>query len=232
MSETGIFDNIRNVLNRIDEIKRTFGGKGAQIRGEFENRLNEKLATAYGRQAVGGPARVSGASGEVKAAGDAGVENPGNGSAADTVDGGGSGAVDAVIKTASERFRIPESLIKAVIKQESGFNREAVSHKGAMGLMQLMPDTADALGVGDPFDMQENVFGGTRYLRELINLYGGNLNEALAAYNAGPDRVKEGVPEIPETKDYVKSVLDHYERYSSEGYSTGKFLETSAEGEY
>jgi soluble lytic murein transglycosylase-like protein len=221
MSEYGIFDNIRNVLNRIEEIKRTFGNKGVEIQGEFENRLNEKLAAARGLPTGVGPARTSGQSGEVKTAGDtkAGGGNAGSGAAAEQVEGGGSGAIDEVVKTASERFRIPEPLIKAVIKQESGFDREAVSRKGAMGLMQLMPGTADALGVGDPFNVQENVFGGTRYLRDLIKFYGGNLNEALAAYNAGPDRVKNGVPDIPETKDYVESVLDHYERFSSGRYS-------------
>jgi soluble lytic murein transglycosylase-like protein len=217
MSESGIFYSIRNVLNRIDEIKRTFGNKGVEIQGEFENRLNEKLAAVRGSAAGIGPAHASGASGEARTA-DAnlsGMGNSPNGATERQVEGDGSGAVDEVIKTASERFRIPESLIKAVIKQESGFNREAVSRKGAMGLMQLMPGTADALGIGDPFDAQENVYGGTRYLRDLINLYGGNLNEALAAYNAGPDKVKNGVPDIAETKDYVQSVLDHYERFSS-----------------
>jgi soluble lytic murein transglycosylase-like protein len=231
MSESGIFDSIQNVLNRIDEIKRTFGHKGAQIQSEFESRLNEKLAAAYGRRAGSAPERISDTSGNAKAAGDSGGGNPGDGAAADTA-GGSSGAVDAVIKTAAERFRIPEPLIKAIIKQESGFDREAVSHKGAMGLMQLMPGTADALGVGDPFDVEENVLGGTRYLRELINVYGGDLNKALAAYNAGPDRVKNGVPDIPETKDYVESVLDHYEKFASEGFSPGILPEPSTEKEY
>jgi hypothetical protein len=221
MSKTNIFDNIRNVLDRIEEIKRTFGTKGAAIQGEFENRLQDKLSSI----------RPSGASGEVKAAGgtkdsggtDAGgVTYPVRGNA-----GGGAGpisdavphAMDGVIKTASERFKIPESLIRAVIQQESGFNLDAVSNKGAMGLMQLMPGTADALGVSDPFNLEENVFGGTKYLRDMINLYGGNLNEALAAYNAGPDRVRNGVPDIRETKEFVESVLDHYEKISSENFS-------------
>ena len=231
MSDSSIFENIQNVLNRIDEIKRTFGHKGTQIQSEFENRLNEKLAEAYGRRAGGGTERVSGTSGDAKAAGDPGGGNPGNGSAAASA-GGSSTAVDAVIKTASERFRIPESLIKAVIKQESGFDSEAVSRKGAMGLMQLMPETADALEVGDPFDVEENILGGTRYLRELINVYGGDLNKALAAYNAGPDRVKNGVPDIPETKDYVESVLDNYEMFMSKGFSPGTFPDPSTEKEY
>ena len=83
-----------------------------------------------------------------------------------------------------------------------------------MGLMQLMPETADSLGVADPFNAEENILGGTKYLRELINLYKGNLNRALAAYNAGPGQVNEGIPNIQETKNFIKSVLRYYDSYS------------------
>jgi soluble lytic murein transglycosylase-like protein len=83
-----------------------------------------------------------------------------------------------------------------------------------MGLMQLMPETARSLGVEDPFDPEENIFGGTRYLVDLINLYEGNLNKALAAYNAGPQRVTTRVPNIPETRGFVDAVLHFYEDYS------------------
>jgi len=122
--------------------------------------------------------------------------------------------VENVIKAASEEYHLPVSLIKAVIKQESGFNDQAVSKKGAMGLMQLMPETAAVLGVKNPFDIEENISGGSRYLRELINKYDGDLIKALAAYNAGPDRVKDKIPNIDETKQFIESVMDIYNNYS------------------
>jgi soluble lytic murein transglycosylase-like protein len=121
---------------------------------------------------------------------------------------------DDIIKAASDRYRIPEELIKAVIKQESNFKEDAVSNKGAVGMMQLMPQTSDLLGVEDPFDAEQNIFGGTKYLRQLIDLYSGNLNKALAAYNAGPNRVNNDIPNIPETLGFIESVLDNYNKFS------------------
>jgi soluble lytic murein transglycosylase-like protein len=82
-----------------------------------------------------------------------------------------------------------------------------------MGLMQLMPETAAMMGVQNPFDAAQNILGGTRYLRGLLDLYGGNLNNALAAYNAGPGQVADRVPDIPETRSFVDAVLDAYQRY-------------------
>ncbi|MCK4923843.1 MAG: lytic transglycosylase domain-containing protein [Spirochaetes bacterium] len=121
---------------------------------------------------------------------------------------------DEIIEAAAEQYRIPSALIRAVIKQESNFNAEAVSHKGAMGLMQLMPGTADLLGVDNPFDPEENLFGGTQYLVDLLGRYGGNLNKALAAYNAGPNRVQDNIPNFQETRNFVDSVLYYYESFS------------------
>jgi soluble lytic murein transglycosylase-like protein len=122
-----------------------------------------------------------------------------------------STAVDmkSVVATASDKHRIDADLIDSVIRAESGFNLKAVSPKGARGLMQLMPGTAAKLGVQDSFDAQSNVDGGTRYLRELLARYNGDLAKALAAYNAGPHRVEQynGVPPYRETRAYVANVI-------------------------
>ncbi|RPI72745.1 MAG: lytic transglycosylase domain-containing protein [Desulfobacteraceae bacterium] len=125
---------------------------------------------------------------------------------------------DGIIKQASERFGIEASLIKAVIKAESDFNHRAVSCKGAQGLMQLMPDTADTWNVEDPFDPASNIFGGTRYLRHLLERFNLDLGMALAAYNAGPEKVIEyrGIPPFSETMNFVKKVITYYQQYLTE----------------
>lgn len=122
---------------------------------------------------------------------------------------------EGLIQQASEKFSVEPFLIKAVIKAESDFDYQAVSTKGAQGLMQLMPETADDMKVGDPFNPEENIFGGTRYLSLLLKRYKDDKNLALAAYNAGPERVKEykGVPPFTETREFIKRVLNYYRAY-------------------
>ena len=119
---------------------------------------------------------------------------------------------DGIVKRAAERHDLDPSLVEAVIRQESGFHPDAVSRAGAVGLMQLMPDTARDLGVNDPFDPAANVEGGTRLLRSLIDRYDGRIDLALAAYNAGPAAVDRfgGVPPYPETRAYVDSIMSRY----------------------
>jgi hypothetical protein len=119
-----------------------------------------------------------------------------------------------VVSTASERYRLDPDLVNSVIKAESGFNVRAVSPKGAQGLMQLMPGTASQLGVPNAFDAQANVEGGTRYLRELLERYNFDLVKALAAYNAGPQRVERfgGVPPYYETRAYVARIVKDFNK--------------------
>ncbi len=121
----------------------------------------------------------------------------------------------SIIDQASSTFDVESSLIKAVIKAESGFNHKAVSHKGAQGLMQLMPSTADLMRVNDPFDPTDNIFGGTRYLRKLLDRFGSNMELAVAAYNAGPEAVEnhKGIPPYKETQTFVRRVIRYYNGY-------------------
>lgn len=124
---------------------------------------------------------------------------------------------EGIIKQATRRFEVDPSLIKAVIKAESDFDHTAVSHKGAQGLMQLMPQTADAMEVGDPLNPEENIFGGTRYLSLLLERFKNNKVLALAAYNAGPEAVETygGVPPFPETRSFVENALEYYRQFKS-----------------
>ena len=124
---------------------------------------------------------------------------------------------DEAITKASKQFRVEPSLIKAVIRAESDFDRKAVSRKGAQGLMQLMPNTAQQMEVANPFDPEENILGGTRYLSLMLERFQNNVQLALAAYNAGPERVEQysGIPPFPETRTFVERVLRFYDQYAA-----------------
>jgi len=121
----------------------------------------------------------------------------------------GRNAFDHLFQVAGQQFQVPPALLKAIAWAESGFNPHAVSRAGAQGIMQLMPGTARSLGVTDPFNPAQNIFGAARYLRSLLDRFQGDIKLALAAYNAGPGAVQRygGIPPYRETREYVKRVL-------------------------
>lgn len=132
---------------------------------------------------------------------------------------------DSIFEKASEQYDIPADLLKAVAKAESNFKSDVVSSAGAIGVMQLMPKTAASLGVSDPFDAEQNIMGGAKYLSGLINRYDGNTTLALAAYNAGSGNVAKygGVPPFKETKNYIEKVMSYAkESIDTSAFSTSK----------
>ena len=136
--------------------------------------------------------------------------------------------IDAAIDEAATRHNVDPSLVRSVVKVESNFNPNAVSRKGAMGLMQLMPSTARSLNVSNPFDPQQNVEAGVRHLRKLLDSYGGDVRLSLAAYNAGSKAVSRsaGVPHFRETQNYVRRITDLYN-----GGEAGLNISSGAMGE-
>lgn len=123
--------------------------------------------------------------------------------------------IDRLVQTNASQWNVDPALVKAIIANESGFNAHATSGVGAQGLMQLMPGTASGLGVTNAYDPAQNVWGGTRYIKGLLDRFGGDVRKAVAAYNAGPGAVEKygGVPPYPETQNYVQNVLASYEKY-------------------
>jgi soluble lytic murein transglycosylase-like protein len=123
-----------------------------------------------------------------------------------------AGAFDQDIAEAASRYAVPERLVRAIIRVESGFDHRAVSRRGARGLMQLMPETAAILGVRDCFNPRQNIDGGTRHLQAMLVTFRHDVRLAVAAYNAGekPVRAFRGVPPYPETREYVAQVLHLY----------------------
>jgi hypothetical protein len=126
--------------------------------------------------------------------------------------------LEPLIREAAKKHDLPPPLVKAIIRVESNFYPQATSPKGAQGLMQLMPATANHLQVANPYDIRENIWGGTRYLGMLLQRFNYRLHLALAAYNAGPERVErcQDVPAIKETQDFVRDVCTNFLKYSGE----------------
>lgn len=130
-------------------------------------------------------------------------------------------SISELLTAAARRYSLDPRLVREVARQESGFDPRSISDKGALGVMQLMPETARALGVTDPFNAAQNIDGGTRYLRDLLHQYRGNIRLSLAAYNAGPAAVARygnQVPPFSETRDYVRTIT---RRLHTEGLVRG-----------
>lgn len=136
-------------------------------------------------------------------------------------------SMDAIFEEAASIYDVPVELLKAVAKAESNFNPNAVSHAGAIGVMQLMPGTASSLGVTNPYDARQNIMGGAKYLKSNLDRYGGDISLTLAAYNAGPGSVEKygGIPPYAETQNYVKRVASYMDGSS---LSAGMFVNRAA----
>jgi len=207
---------VQNVLDRIDEIVRKCHPQTITRPSPYvEDRFVELLEAERQNKEIKGDA--SGDAGKAQASDGAGKTQP-LGGARKANAGASMDDLRCHVSRIANKYNIDEELIRAVIQVESGWRKDAVSVKGAMGLMQLMPRTAAMLGVGDAFDPDQNIEGGVKYLAQLTDKYKGDVEKALAAYNAGPSRVDSagGIPPFLETQRYVRNVMALYHRYREE----------------
>lgn len=125
--------------------------------------------------------------------------------------------INEAISNASKKYEVDERMIRAIIKQESSFQPLALSTSGAMGLMQLMPQTAKLLSVTDPYNIEQNIMGGTRYFKAQLDAFDGSTELALAAYNAGPNNVRKyaGIPPFAQAQNFVRNIIEYYNLYVS-----------------
>lgn len=192
-----MMENMHAVMQRINEIRQRFhlarnAAREARPAGNFNVELSRRLDDIAGAPDAGVPRVPSG----------------------DSTDAMAATAIRDMARDYATRNRVSPSLVTAVIETESSYNPRAVSPRGAMGLMQLMPDVAQSLGVENPFEPEENIRGGVTLLRKLLDKYHGDQRLALAAYNAGEGAVDRagGVPDFPETREYVNRVIQAYRR--------------------
>ena len=183
------FNNISRVLSRIDEINRQFQNFQPQEANVSKSKFIDVMNDVQ-RARAKTKSNISGKTSYPE--------------------------LEDVINDCAEKYNIDNELIRAMIQVESGWNTDAVSNKGAQGLMQLMPRTAAMLGVDDPFDPVQNIEGGVRYISDLTDKYRGDIEKALAAYNAGPARVDSGnIPDV--SKRYVRNIMAIYRKLREVG---------------
>ena len=193
-------EGLNSIIHRIDELNMRFGINTA---ANYQENVNKTAATGGVEQEK--PQRLENGSFATELDKVMSMESRG------AVGLNISGDTNSLIKEAAARYQVDPRLVAAVAQTESGGNQEAVSPAGAVGVMQLMPETAAGLGV-NPYDKRQNIEGGAKYLRKMMDTFGGDVQKAVAAYNAGPQAVKEynGIPPYRETQDYVNKVLDIY----------------------
>lgn len=193
-------EGLNSIIHRIDELNMRFGINTAT---NYQENVNKIAATGGVEQEK--PQRLENGSFATEL--DKAMSMESRGAVGLNI----SGDTNSLIKEAAARYQVDPRLVAAVAQTESGGNQEAVSPAGAVGVMQLMPETAAGLGV-NPYDKRQNIEGGAKYLRQMMDTFGGDVQKAVAAYNAGPQAVKEynGIPPYRETQDYVNKVLDIY----------------------
>lgn len=193
-------EGLNSIIHRIDELNMRFGINTAT---NYQEKVNKTAATGGVEQEK--PQRLENGSFATEL--DKAMSMESRGAVGLNI----SGDINSLIKEAAARYQVDPRLVAAVAQTESGGNQEAVSPAGAVGVMQLMPETAAGLGV-NPYDKRQNIEGGAKYLRQMMDTFGGDVQKAVAAYNAGPQAVKEynGIPPYRETQDYVNKVLDIY----------------------
>ena len=193
-------EGLNSIIHRIDELNMRFGINTA---ANYQENVNKTAATGGVEQEK--PQRLENGSFATEL--DKAMSMESRGAVGLNI----SGDTNSLIKEAAARYQVDPRLVDAVAQTESGGNQEAVSPAGAVGVMQLMPETAAGLGV-NPYDKRQNIEGGAKYLRQMMDIFGGDVQKAVAAYNAGPQAVKEynGIPPYRETQDYVNKVLDIY----------------------
>lgn len=193
-------EGLNSIIHRIDELNMRFGINTA---ANYQENVNKTAATGGVEQEK--PQRLENGSFATEL--DKAMSMESRGAVGLNI----SGDTNSLIKEAAARYQVDPRLVAAVAQTESGGNQEAVSPAGAVGVMQLMPETAAGLGV-NPYDKRQNIEGGAKYLRQMMDTFGGDVQKAVAAYNAGPQAVKEynGIPPYRETQNYVNKVLDIY----------------------
>jgi len=204
---------VRAVQARIAQLQQQFGLPGPVPGMDFQKKLDKEMqrGDAAAAGAAGKDAAQTPKEAVVHSAGSNGAANPFASYSVNSSLPVADQNLSSLIDAAARKYNVDPKLVSAVAEVESGGDQDAASSAGAVGVMQLMPDTAAALGV-NPYDKKSNIEGGAKYLRQMLDAFDGDVRRAVAAYNAGPQAVKDygGVPPYQETQNYVNKVLDIY----------------------